>query len=341
MVRFLRIVFSILLFVGIATVVGAYLVVQRYGDDLPDYAQLVDYEPPVTTRVHAGDGRLLAEYAIQHRLFVPIDVIPQNVVNAFLAAEDKNFYAHPGIDATSVVRAAVTNLVQMASGRRPVGGSTITQQVAKNFLLTNEVSIDRKIKEALLAFRIEQALTKNRILELYLNEIYLGYGSYGVAAAALNYFNKSLDDLTLAEAAFLAALPKAPNNYNPVTRTQAAKDRRDWVIDRMLEDRRIERPQAEEAWREPLVVRKRDETEYVTAAWFSEDVRREIVARFGDRALYEGGLSVRATLDMRMQRLGEAALRDGLATYDRRHGWRGPIAQIGGGPGWQDRLANL
>jgi len=341
MARFLRILFTVFLFLGIATVVAAYMVVQRYGDDLPDYAQLADYEPPVTTRVHAGDGRMLAEYATQHRLFVPIDVIPQSIVDAFLAAEDKNFFEHPGIDVSSVARAMVTNLVHIASGRRPVGGSTITQQVAKNFLLTNEVSVDRKIKEALLAFRIEQALSKERILELYLNEIYLGYGSYGVAAAAMNYFNKSLDDVTLAEAAFLAALPKAPNNYNPVSRNKAARDRRDWVIDRMLEDGRIDRSQAEAAWAQPLEVHKRDDTEYVTAPWFSEEVRREIVARFGDKALYEGGLSVRSTLDMRMQRLGEKALRDGLIDYDRRHGWRGPIAQISAGPGWQERLAGI
>ncbi|MEQ9608845.1 MAG: transglycosylase domain-containing protein, partial [Kiloniellaceae bacterium] len=189
---------------------GLVYVFYHYGRGLPEYSQLADYAPPTVTRVHAGDGSLLAEYATEKRVFVPIEAIPRRVVNAFLSAEDKNFYDHPGVDFTSVARAVVTNIANLATNRRPVGASTITQQVAKNFLLTNEVSYERKIKEAILAFRIEQAFTKETILELYLNEIYLGFGSYGVAAAALNYFNKSLDELTIAEAAYLAALPKAP-----------------------------------------------------------------------------------------------------------------------------------
>ena len=205
---------------------GVLFIFQNYGRDLPEYQQLADYEPPVMTRVYAGDGRLLAEYAVEKRVFVPIKAMPRRVVQAFLAAEDKNFYIHPGVDVLSVLRAAFINVKNIGTSKRPVGASTITQQVAKNFLLTNELSWRRKIQEAILAFRIERAFEKSRILELYLNEIYLGFSSYGIALAALNYFNKSMDELTIAEAAFLAALPKAPNNYNPVTKPAAARARR-------------------------------------------------------------------------------------------------------------------
>ncbi len=214
---------------------GALYVLHRYGSDLPDYRQLADYQPPTVTRIHAADGRLMAEYAQEKRIFVPIEAIPKRLIQAFLAAEDKNFYRHPGIDPLGVLRAVLTNLRHLADDRRPVGASTITQQVAKNFLLSSEVSLTRKLKEAILAFRIEQAFTKDQILELYLNEIYLGVGSYGVAAAALNYFDKSLDELTIAEAAFLAGLPKAPSWYHPVRQPEAAKARRDWVVGRMLD----------------------------------------------------------------------------------------------------------
>jgi penicillin-binding protein 1A len=293
------------------------------------------------TRVHAGDGSLLAEYATEKRVFVPIEAIPRRVVNAFLSAEDKNFYDHPGIDFISVARAVLTNVANLWSDRRPVGASTITQQVAKNFLLTNEVSIERKIKEAILAFRIEQAFTKETILELYLNEIYLGFGSYGVAAASLNYFNKSLDELTIAEAAYLAALPKAPNNYHPVHKHEAAVARRDWVVGRMLEDGRIGAEEAAAAEAEPLVVRRRDDTEVVEAEYFAEEVRRELVRLYGDDSLYTGGLSVRTTLDPRLQEIANRVLRDGLVAYDRRHGWRGPLQRIEGAGEATDAVAAL
>ncbi len=319
---------------------GVLYVFYHYGRGLPEYSQLADYEPPTVTRVHAGDGGLLAEYATEKRVFVPISAIPRRVVNAFLSAEDKNFYAHPGVDFVSVLRAIVTNIANLGSNRRPVGASTITQQVAKNFLLTNEVSYERKIKEAILAFRIEQAFTKETILELYLNEIYLGFGSYGVAAAALNYFNKSLDELTIAEAAYLAALPKAPNNYHPVRKHDAAVARRDWVISRMTEDGRISEAEAGLARAEPLVVRRRDETETVEAQYFAEEIRRELAALYGDDSLYAGGLSVRTTLDPRLQRIANRVLREGLIAYDRRHGWRGPLHEIAVGEG-ADPLISL
>jgi penicillin-binding protein 1A len=300
----------------------------HFSRDLPDYQQLADYEPPIVTRVHAGDGRLLAEYASERRVFVPIGAIPPRVVGAFLAAEDKNFYSHPGIDLPSILRAAFTNFEHVGSSRRPVGASTITQQVAKNFLLTSEVSLERKIKEALLALRIEQVLSKDRILELYLNEIYLGGGAYGVAAVALNYFNKSLDELTFEEAAFLGALPKAPNNYNPQRFPEAAKARRDWVIARMREDGYITAEQEVAAVAAPIVTRRREETELVAAPYFAEEVRRELLQRYGDKGLYQAGLSVRTSLDPALQAIAEHSLRTGLIAYDRRHGWRGPLTHV-------------
>ena len=310
---------------------GTLWILHSFGRDLADYRQLATYDPQVMTRVHAGDGRLLAEFAIEKRAFVPIEAMPRRIIDAFLSAEDKSFYTHSGIDFTGVARAVVKNVQNLASGRRLVGASTITQQVAKNFLLTNEVSFDRKIKEAILAVRIERAFTKDRILELYLNEIYLGYGSYGVAAAALNYFNKSLIELDISEAAFLAALPKAPNNYNPVTKRAAAKGRRNWVIGRLLEDGRITPTEATSASNQPLMIADRQDTEFVQAEYFTEEVRRELVARFGEDQLYEGGLSVRTTLDPRMQAAARTTLRRGLEAYDRRHGYRGPVGTIPAG----------
>ncbi|MCW8970619.1 MAG: penicillin-binding protein 1A [Rhodospirillales bacterium] len=341
MLRSLLALVAILLLLGFAGAGGVVYLFYTYGSDLPDYKQLADYEPPVMTRVHAGDGRLLAEYATERRVFVPVEAIPRRVIHAFLSAEDKNFYEHPGVDFPSVMRAVLINVRNMGSGRRPVGASTITQQVAKNFLLTNEVSFERKIKEAILSFRIERAITKNRILELYLNEIYLGYGSYGVAAAALNYFDKSLGDLTLAETAFLAALPKAPNNYNPQRFPDAAKARRDWVIGRMFEDGAISLEEAEAARAEPLTTISKKETEFVTADFFAEEVRREILSRYGESDLYKGGLLVRTTLDPKLQEIAKKSLRKGLHEYDRRHGWRGPIDHIEGDHDLPGRLAAL
>ncbi len=347
MLRFLVTVLGLLVIIAVVGAGGVLFVFNKYGRDLPDYRQLATYEPPVMTRVHAGDGRLLAEYAVEKRVFIPIAAMPKLVTQAFLAAEDQNFYTHPGIDFTGVARAIVVNFKNIGKSRRLVGASTITQQIAKNFLLTNEVSWTRKVKEAILAFRIERAFTKDRILELYLNEIYLGFGSYGVAAAALNYFNKSMDNLSVAEIAFLAALPKAPNNYNPRTRSSAARARRDWVIGRMQEEKFITAEQAAAAVAEPLVLRKRAETEFVTADYFAEEVRRELAARYGEDDLYKGGLSVRTTVDPRLQGIADAMLRDGLYAYDRRHGWRGPVTRLAtdirlDAPGdWKRELAKI
>jgi penicillin-binding protein 1A len=338
--KILKILLSCGLLIGVLGAAFAGLAYWHFSRDLPDYQQLAAYQPPIVTRVHAGDGRLLAEYATERRVFVPVAAMPPLVIHAFLAAEDKNFYTHPGVDPLSMLRAAFTDLVYLGSHRRPVGASTITQQVAKNFLLTSEVSLQRKAKEALLALRIEEALSKDRILELYLNEIYLGGGAYGVAAAALNYFNKSLDQLSLAEAAYLGALPKAPNNYNPQRYPEAAKARRDWVISRMREDGYIGEAEERAAIAEPLVTRKREEAEFVAAPFFAEEVRRQLVARYGEKQLYQGGLSVRTSLDPKLQAIAEKALRDGLVAYDRRHGWRGSVGHIvASAQEWQERLA--
>ncbi len=271
--KFLKfLVFLLILAAGAGASVVA-LAVWYFGRDLPDYQQLADYQPPIVSRVYAGDGRLMAEYATEKRIFVPVKAMPPLVIHAFLAAEDRNFYSHPGIDPVAMLRAAIADMARIGTNRRPEGASTITQQVAKNFLLNNEVSVERKIKEALIAIKMERALSKDRILELYLNEIYLGNGTYGVAAAALNYFNKSLDGLTDAEAAFLAALPKAPNNYNPVRYPEAARVRRDWVIDRMVDAGFITAAEGATAKATPIVLRHRDATEIVVSPYFTEEVR--------------------------------------------------------------------
>lgn len=331
-------VMLLLCVVGAGFLYSAYV---NYSQSLPDYSQLANYKPPMVTRVHGGDGRLLAEFAVEKRVFVPMKAIPKRVIEAFISAEDKKFYTHPGVDFVGVMRAVVTNLAQLGSNRRPVGASTITQQVAKNFLLTNEVSYKRKIKEAILAFRIEQAFSKEQILELYMNEIYLGLGSYGVAAASLNYFNKSLDELTIAEAAFLAGLPKAPANYNPYTRMDAAETRRNYVIGRMLEDGRITAEQAGEARKALIEPRERAATQIARADFFVEEARRRLYERFGEDQLYRGGLSVRTTLNPRLQEAADRMLRAGLIDYDRRHGWRGPFGKIDLKKAWAEELAKL
>lgn len=328
-------------FLGAIGTIGAVVfVINYYAQDLPDYSQLKNYDPPIVTRIYAGDGRLLAEYAQEKRIFMPIHTIPDMVKNAFISAEDQNFYTHPGIDAKAIARAVIVNLKNRGTGRRLVGASTITQQVAKNFLLTNEVSYERKIKEAILAYRMEKAMSKDKLLELYLNEIFLGQRSYGVAAAALTYFNKPLDDLTIAEAAYLAALPKAPNNYHPVRDHDAALARRNWVLGRMAEDGHITSEQAAQARQSPLVmVAEKTEGTRVSAPYFAEEIRREIEKQYGNEALYEGGLAVRTTLDPRLQDIAEKSLRAGLIAYDHRHGWRGPLDHLKTMNDWAAQLA--
>lgn len=324
--RFFGILFSAAAVVFVIGAAAAVFFYNRYSDGLPDHAQLARYEPPVMTRFHAADGSILAEYAKERRLYLPIQSFPKVVTAAFLSAEDKNFYKHLGVDPEGVVRAVVKNT---SGGGREQGASTITQQVAKNFLLTNERSITRKIKEALIALRIESTFSKDHILELYLNEIFLGYRSYGVAAAALNYFGKSVDELTVAESAYLAALPKAPNNYHPVLHKKAAIERRNWVIERMVDNGYIDRKTADAAKKEPIdIVTRSVSPNSIAAGYFAEEVRRDISERYGEDKLYEGGLSVRTTLDPKMQAMARKALVDGLVRFDEARGWRGTTIKI-------------
>ena len=297
-----------------------------FGKDLPDYKELSKYNPDVVTRIHAGNGALLAEYATQKRVFVPINVIPKKVIDAFISAEDKDFYNHFGIDLVATLRALITNVKNIGTTKRLIGASTITQQVAKNFLLSSEMSYERKIKEAILAIRIERAFSKNEILELYLNEIYLGFKSYGVAAASLNYFDKSLDDLDLSEAAFLAALPKAPNNYNPIYRKKQATIRRNWVLSQMSKNGFIEDKIKEIESKKLINIRKSSGIDKGYAPYFTEEVRKILFKNktIGSK-LYTNGYSVRTTLDPSIQLKAEEALIEGLEKLDKRQGWRGPI----------------
>jgi penicillin-binding protein 1A len=319
--------------------IALFFILHYYSQGLPDYTQLDKYEPPHVTRLYTADGRILEEYAKEKRVFVPISHIPKRLQQAFIAAEDQNFYHHPGIDITAIVRAAATNF--SSGGGSLVGGSTITQQVVKNFLLTREQSMERKIREAILAFRITKAFSKDKILELYLNEIYLGFGTYGVAAAALNYFNKSIDELDIEEAAFLAALPKAPAHYDPRRNYQRVKDRRDWVVSRMREDGYITAEESLKARQAPIVLRQRDETEFVVAPNFAEEVRREIAKRYGEDTLYKGGLAIHTTLDPKFQRYAEIALLDAIMMYEERHGYKGPLKVMEAVSDWQRELSAI
>ncbi len=342
MLRFFGFLFAagtILFVVGVGAAAG---LLWHFSKDLPDYSQLQDYEPPVMTRVHAADGSLVAEYARERRLYIPIQAVPKLVINAFLAAEDKNFYEHGGLDFTGIARAGFVYLQNYGSSRRPQGASTITQQVAKNFLLTNELSMARKVKEALLALKIERTYSKDKILELYLNEIYLGLGAYGIAAASLVYFDKAVNEITIPEAAYLASLPKAPNNYHPFRQRERAIERRNWVIDRMAEAGFVKTADAEKAKHAALgVTTKATGTHIFNAEYFTEEVRRELYERYGEKKLYEGGLSVRTSLDTKYQVLARKVLTDGLVRFDEAQGWRGPVTKIDIAGDWGVKLAEV
>jgi penicillin-binding protein 1A len=331
---------------AVALVAGGLI---YFGRDLPDYKALANYEPPIVTRAYASDGRLLAEFATEKRVYVPIDSVPALVIHAFISAEDKHFYTHAGIDPMGILRAVLTNLRNAGSDKRPKGASTITQQVAKNFLLSDILEEEkgnklakyrRKVKEAILSFRIEQTYTKDQILQLYLNEIYLGSHAYGIAAAALEYFDKPMDELTVEEAAFLAALPKAPNNYAPERHYAAALERRNWVIDQMTENGFIRSDESFTAKTKPITLVKRSASEYVNHPYFAEEVRRKLQELYGDKGLYEGGLIAKTTLLPAYQKIAETALRHGLINYDVRYGLHSQAtAHIDIKGKWQEALA--
>jgi penicillin-binding protein 1A len=324
-----------------AGVLGVLVYMYSLTRDLPSVEALQNYQPPVTTRVYAGNGTVLGEYARERRIFVPIAFVPRQVINAFTSAEDKNFFSHPGVDPSGILRAAGKDVINVIEHKRLEGASTITQQVAKNFLLNSEQKFSRKIREAILAVRIDATYSKMKILELYLNEIFLGENSYGVGAAALNYFGKSLDQLDIAECAFLAALPKAPSNYDPRYNKEAALDRRNWVIGQMADNGYITHDEERAAIAEPLVTQTRPMgSQAEDADYFVEEVRRLLYGKYGQNALYDGGLQVRATLDTRLQNFAVNALRSGLVRYDRRHGWRGAVSNIPVNGDWKDALAS-
>ena len=299
-----------------------------FSSDLPDYKILSNYKPPVSSRVHSGEGQLIAEYALQKRLFIPYEAIPKKVIYSFLSAEDKNFFSHPGVDAKSISRAIIKNIKNIFSEKRLEGASTITQQVAKNFLLTNEVSFKRKIKEAILAFRIERAYSKERIMELYLNQIYLGQGTYGVAAASLEYFDKAVGDLSYEESALLAALPRAPSKYNPYKSIERAKLRRNFVLKNLYENSYINKSEYKNLIKKKVKTKKRKIKLLEEANFYSEEVRRIVSDTYGYDNLYKGGLSIRSPLNSFYQIEALKALREGLEEYDKRHGWRGPITNL-------------
>ena len=341
MFKYINYSIKILIAVIVFSLFIAFSALWYFSSGLPDYKKLESYEPPVSSRVYASNGELIAEYAIEKRLFIPYDSVPKKVINSFLSAEDKNFFSHPGIDARGIVRAVIKNLKNIVNDKRLEGASTITQQVAKNFLLTNEVSFKRKIKEAILAFRIEKAYSKEKILELYLNQIYLGEGTYGVAAASLEYFDKSVKELDYAEAALLAALPKAPSKYNPFRYKDLAKLRRDLVLKNLRENKYIDDDRFNKFKSKKIILKKRKIKLLDEANSYSEEIRRIIKENYGFDKLYAEGLAIKSPLNTEYQVYALNALRKGIEAYDRRHGWRGVILNKASVSNWREKLKQL
>ena len=323
--KFFRNIFILITSFILLSAISIISVLWTYSNDLPDYKFLKSYKPPVSSKVYSGNGDLVADFSQEKRVFVPFNSIPKNVINAFLSAEDKNFFKHPGVDAKGVIRAVINNISNILSSKRLEGASTITQQVAKNFLLTNEVSLNRKIKEAILAFRIERALSKERILELYLNQIYLGSGAYGVAAASLEYFDKSIKDLNYSEAALLAALPKAPSRYNPYRDPDIAKFRRNLVLKNLLDNNYLTSEWYEKLTKEEIILKKNKKIYLEDAQYFIEDVRKSVIETLSYDKVYKQGFNINTPIDLNLQTIATKSLRDGLIAYDKRKGWRGPL----------------
>ncbi len=323
--KFFRNIFILITSFILISAISIISVLWTYSNDLPDYKFLKSYKPPVSSKVYSGNGDLVADFSKEKRVFVPFNSIPKNVINAFLSAEDKNFFKHPGVDAKGVIRAVINNISNILSSKRLEGASTITQQVAKNFLLTNEVSLNRKIKEAILAFRIERALSKERILELYLNQIYLGSGAYGVAAASLEYFDKSIKDLNYSEAALLAALPKAPSRYNPYRDPDIAKFRRNLVLKNLLDNNYLTSEWYEKLTKEEIILKKNKKIFLEDTQYFIEDVRKSVIETLSYDKVYKQGFNINTPIDLNLQTVATKSLRDGLIAYDKRKGWRGPL----------------
>jgi penicillin-binding protein 1A len=336
--RIIKNIFILILSFGLLSVFFILAVLWAFSNDLPDYKFLKSYKPPVSSKVYSGDGELVNDFSTEKRIFVPYNAISEKVINSFLSAEDKNFYSHPGVDAKGVLRAVINNISNIASSRRLEGASTITQQVAKNFLLTNEVSLNRKIKEAILAFRIERVLSKERILELYLNQIYLGGGAYGVASASLEYFDKSISQLNYDEAALLAALPKAPSRYNPYKDLVLAKFRRDLVLKNLYENNYINKIQYEKFINKKIILKKRKKTFTEDTSYYVEDIRKNVVNQLGFNKVYKQGLNISTPINLDLQKIAIKSLREGLISYDKRKGWRGPLLKEKKIINWKDKI---
>ncbi|MFM7703142.1 MAG: transglycosylase domain-containing protein, partial [Alphaproteobacteria bacterium] len=339
MKKTISILFAGVIFAGVLAVSFAFIVFKQFSENLPDYELLKNYNPMITTRLYASDGSLISEFSKEKRVFVPIENIPKNLINAFLAAEDANFYKHSGVDLFAIFRTSVTNTFGAISGEGSMGGaSTITQQVVKNFLLTRERTFQRKIKEAILAYRMSKTFPKEKILELYLNQIYLGSGAYGVAAASQVYFDKSIDELTLEEVALLATLPKAPSKLDPRKNMEKAKERRNWVIERMIAENFIEEKVGNIAMELPINLKTKVDEDFIRASFFSDAVKKELTSLYGSDNVFENGIVVRTTLDPKLQNIGIFAFEKGIEEYDRKHGYRGSLGQVDISNNWQESL---
>ena len=338
MTKLFKNILVLLLSISLLTVIAIFSILWTFSNNIPDYKFLKNYKPPVSSKMYSGDGDLVADFSKEKRVFVPYSAIPSNVINAFLSAEDKNFFTHPGVDAKGVLRATFNNITNIMTSKRLEGASTITQQVAKNFLLTNEVSINRKIKEAILAFRIERALNKERILELYLNQIYLGSGAYGVAAASLEYFDKSIKELNYAEAALLAALPKAPSKYNPYNNIDLAKFRRDLVLKNLNQNGFLTLEKYMDYKNQNINLKKKKKIYLEDAQYYIEDVRKNIIDKLTYEKVYKQGYNINTPINLKLQKIATKSLRNGLIAYDQRKGWRGPIINVKNDDNWHQNV---
>jgi len=338
MTKLFKNILVLLLSISLLTLIVIFSILWTFSNNIPDYKFLKNYKPPVSSKMYSGNGDLVADFSKEKRIFVPYSAIPSNVINAFLSAEDKNFFTHPGVDAKGVLRATFNNITNIMTSKRLEGASTITQQVAKNFLLTNEISINRKIKEAILAFRIERALNKERILELYLNQIYLGSGAYGVAAASLEYFDKSIKELNYAEAALLAALPKAPSRYNPYNNIDLAKFRRDLVLKNLNQNGFLNLEKYNEYKNQNIELKKKKKIYLEDAQYYIEDVRKNIIDKLTYEKVYKQGYNINTPINLNLQKIATESLRNGLIAYDQRKGWRGPITNIKYDDDWHKKI---
>ena len=338
MQKILKNIFILLSSIGLIVAILILGVLWAFSNNLPDYKFLKSYKPSVSSKVYSGDGQLVSDFSTEKRIFVPYKAIPKKVINSFLSAEDKNFFSHPGVDAQGVLRAVVNNISNIIASKRLEGASTITQQVAKNFLLTNEVSLNRKLKEAILAFRIERALSKERILELYLNQIYLGQGTYGVASASLEYFDKPISELDYNESALLAALPKAPSRYNPYKNIELAKFRRNLVLQNLYQNKYINKESYQKLISSKILLKKRKKIFLEDARYYVEDIRKSVIDKFSYEKVYKQGLNINTPINLKLQKIATLSLREGLISYDKRKGWRGPLTNKKNFNKWTDGL---